>query len=837
MGTQVDKLIKMLQISLAETIEALSVLTDAELDEPSDHPCAMGGTVRDLLTHNIDHELMHVGQIFSARYSLKHMQKGEVHRLVAETLRARSEVIATLIGLPDELVDAKVPDEDWTLREMIEHTVYWERHSIDDLRRRRLADRLEQKQTVLADVVDPLYGDLPQVDLDDRVTPTPVPDPTQVKPHVHNPVLQNGANGNHVDHAHSNQDPVKIAAPLVEVSLSAPDAVYYAPDLTYRTQDDVVLAIDGEKPHWISTNRTGAEVLRLSDGRHTVGEIASALTQRHEISYDRAVTQAYSYLEQLRSIDFVSDRPRATPRYRGRVEAIDLGRLSDLYLFVTNDCNLRCTHCYVSSGDFVPAREMALDEMFRVVNEARELGVSRFQVTGGEPFMVKGIYDLIAHITAESDMVVLTNGMFLTPRNIARIQEVKGPGKLSFQISIDGPTAELHNAIRGKGAFEVTMRHIPLLMAAGFNVTVSTAVSTHTADHMPEMTRLVASLGVKQHHILWMQEWGRALDHKPELMIPPSRVTEVMREVRQVAEDCGVTIDNEASLRLRVRGKHGRKTDLCSCGWESLAVFSDGQVYPCVWMAGAPGLECGSVLEQPLEQIWRRSPLLSELRSASVQQRELCNDCHLKFICAGGSPCSSYFGSLATRGKGDFLAAEPYCESFMDITHDMLWEQATAGIRTTNTDGKYLAPMLYNAMEGQGAQCMRPNTVATDRAFEVGSYHCVCVLEPDVAEGVAMKPALPTIEIASDYLHAEATFDAIGKHCVELLVSMARQLRTLRHGQLLKVLSDDPAAREDLTVWCRMTGNQFVDAVKNKGYTSFFLRRAEHGSLGGQDVE
>jgi len=48
---------------------------------------------------------------------------------------------------------------------------------------------------------------------------------------------------------------------------------------------------------------------------------------------------------------------------------------------------------------------------------------------------------------------------------------------------------------------------------------------------------------------------------------------------------------------------------------------------------------------------------------------------------------------------------------------------------------------------------------------------------------------------------------------------------------MLQVLSDDPAAREDLTVWCRMTGNQFVDAVKNKGYTSFFIRREEHGAV------
>src|SRR5260221_10364208 len=155
MTAKANQLIQRLQLSLAETLDSLSALTDAELDEPSDHICATGGTVRDLLTHNIDHDRMHAGQLFSARYLLKTMQKGEVHRLMADTLRARVELIAALIGMPDDLLDAPIPDEDWTIRDMVEHTIFWERHSIDDMRRRRLAGRVEQKQTALSDVADP----------------------------------------------------------------------------------------------------------------------------------------------------------------------------------------------------------------------------------------------------------------------------------------------------------------------------------------------------------------------------------------------------------------------------------------------------------------------------------------------------------------------------------------------------------------------------------------------------------------------------------------------------------------------------------------------------------
>jgi hypothetical protein len=94
MGKQTDELVQMLISSLSETLGVLAHLSDAELDDLSEHPCAMGGTERDLLTHNIDHEQMHAGQIYSMRYSMRKMQKGQVDRLMAETIRARANLIA-----------------------------------------------------------------------------------------------------------------------------------------------------------------------------------------------------------------------------------------------------------------------------------------------------------------------------------------------------------------------------------------------------------------------------------------------------------------------------------------------------------------------------------------------------------------------------------------------------------------------------------------------------------------------------------------------------------------------------------------------------------------------
>jgi radical SAM protein with 4Fe4S-binding SPASM domain len=346
---------------------------------------------------------------------------------------------------------------------------------------------------------------------------------------------------------------------------------------------------------------------------------------------------------------------------------------------------------------------------------------------------------------------------------------------------------------------------------------------------MPEMTRLVGRLGARAHHILWMQEWGRAIDNTATLMIPPERVAEVMRECKAVGDEIGVTIDNDASLRVRVQGKHGRKTDLCSCGWDSLAVFSDGQVYPCVWLAGAPGMECGSVLEQPLAEIWRGAEALENIRGASVQNREGCAGCHLKFLCAGGSPCSSHFASLSTRGRSDIRAAEPYCETFKTLTHDMLWELGLARVAPVAQDGRYEAPALFNAMDGDGAKCARPNTITVDSAFEVGSYHCVCVLESDVDEGRALRPVhwMKAERADADPHSPTASFDAIGASCVDLLLPMSKMVRALTPGQVLKIETDDVAAREDLASWCRMTGNELVDRVRREGIDNYYVRRGE----------
>ena len=133
-------LIRALSDRIIDVLEQLSLLTDADLDAPCSHPCATGGTVRSLLTHNIDHERMHVGQVYNIRYETKSMQNGETARLLAEWLRDRALLISSLYGLSDAELDQRHREGEYSIREAVEHVLYWEKDSVEGLLAERAAN-------------------------------------------------------------------------------------------------------------------------------------------------------------------------------------------------------------------------------------------------------------------------------------------------------------------------------------------------------------------------------------------------------------------------------------------------------------------------------------------------------------------------------------------------------------------------------------------------------------------------------------------------------------------------------------------------------------------------
>jgi hypothetical protein len=136
MNTETWQQIQNLLESMNATLAKLAEMPDSLLDQRSEHPCSMGGTVRDLLMHNIDHERMHAGSVLTARYELKCLQNsqtGEAPRILGEWFRERAALISALIGLPDEMLDLPWREGKYSIREHVLHTIYWEQDSVDSI--------------------------------------------------------------------------------------------------------------------------------------------------------------------------------------------------------------------------------------------------------------------------------------------------------------------------------------------------------------------------------------------------------------------------------------------------------------------------------------------------------------------------------------------------------------------------------------------------------------------------------------------------------------------------------------------------------------------------------
>jgi sulfatase maturation enzyme AslB (radical SAM superfamily) len=98
-------------------------------------------------------------------------------------------------------------------------------------------------------------------------------------------------------------------------------------------------------------------------------------------------------------------------------------------------------------------------------------------VTGGEPFLLAEIGDILAACAAAAPTTVLTNGMLLAGRRLERLRLLPRD-RLTLQISLDSPTPERHDRHRGEGSWAKAWRGIERAREAGFRVRLAATISS-----------------------------------------------------------------------------------------------------------------------------------------------------------------------------------------------------------------------------------------------------------------------------------------------------------------------------------------------------------------------
>jgi MoaA/NifB/PqqE/SkfB family radical SAM enzyme len=195
--------------------------------------------------------------------------------------------------------------------------------------------------------------------------------------------------------------------------------------------------------------------------------------------------------------------------------SLEAGRLTPRVWFYANyHCNLRCSYCLTESGPGVPRRELGPERMLALAREARDLGFTELGVTGGEPFLLDYLPELLGEMARILPVLVLSNATVFNARRL-RALEPLADLPVRIQISLDHPDPVENDAMRGPENFAKVVRAVPELIARGIGVRIATTLEDPDAVDPAESERLCAlhrSLGVpdEDHVVRPIIRRGRA---------------------------------------------------------------------------------------------------------------------------------------------------------------------------------------------------------------------------------------------------------------------------------------------------------------------------------------
>ncbi|MGI9147116.1 MAG: radical SAM protein [Chloroflexota bacterium] len=115
--------------------------------------------------------------------------------------------------------------------------------------------------------------------------------------------------------------------------------------------------------------------------------------------------------------------------------------------------------------------------------------------TGGEPFLLPDIYDMVAYASARVQTTVLTNAMLLHGTRLEKLVAVAND-RLIVQVSLDGGRAEDHDAYRGAGSWARAVEGIRQLQEHGFRVRLGTTETPTNSDHLAQLCEFHRALGI-----------------------------------------------------------------------------------------------------------------------------------------------------------------------------------------------------------------------------------------------------------------------------------------------------------------------------------------------------
>jgi mycofactocin radical SAM maturase len=309
---------------------------------------------------------------------------------------------------------------------------------------------------------------------------------------------------------------------------------------------------------------------------------------------------------------------------------------------LTYACNLACVHCLSSSGRRDPA-ELSTAECKRVIDELERMQVFYVNIGGGEPTVRADFWELVDYATAHHVGVKFsTNGVKITPKVAARLA---ASDYIDVQISLDGATADVNDAVRGPGSYETALRAMQNLAEAGFaGFKISVVMTRHNVDQLDAFKAIADRFGA-QLRITRLRPSGRGADVWDELHPTASQQRQLYDWLLSHGES---VLTGDSFFHLAGYGEGLPGLNMCGAGRVVCLIDPVGDVYACPFAIHDAFLAGNVRGTGGFTAVWRSSELFSELRSE--QSGGACTSCSAFDACQGGCMAAKFFTGLPLDG-------------------------------------------------------------------------------------------------------------------------------------------------------------------------------------------
>ncbi len=444
------------------------------------------------------------------------------------------------------------------------------------------------------------------------------------------------------------------------VPLASRRIAWRSPDIR-EERGELVLMVWGDIPYWTVLGKDLEEFLQAMDGSRTVSETIALrpewVAQRKDI---------LASLQTLRAGGVLSDQTSKPlpkpPLYDTKIENVALN--------ITRQCNLRCRFCYnlpyltKDNSD-----ELTAGEMVSFLRDTKPfLGKNPvLTILGGEPLTdPEKLLTVCEHaIKQRFTVLVSTNGTQVTDRFAAQAAKLG----IQMQVSLDGHTAALNDAVRGKGAFENAVEGVRTLVRNKAHTVISMVCHRGNLAHLSDFFKFARKLGADEARFIPLKKMGGAVnagfDPVPldELLLRAFEMFKAHPEYLALAGRDAFSI--QASIC-----RYSSRRSSCGTGLQTVLLDADGAVYPCL-NTNQQCFRIGSVRDPSYDfrSLWLNSPVLAEVRrqTALHEPGQEHAGCPVRYWCLGG--CRGENRALT----GGLQNRPPHCAELRRGVIEMFW--------------------------------------------------------------------------------------------------------------------------------------------------------------------